>query len=63
MITSLVFVDGKEVGRIEPLSYEFVIETILMSGVKVIISFPRRRAALFEMVHVAFSDNTPSIEI
>ena len=61
-MSSVVFVDGKEVGRIEPLSYDYIIETILSSGVKVIISFPQRKV-LFGNIHVFFSDNTPSLEL
>ena len=63
MSRSVVYVDGNEVGKIEPLSYEYVIETKLLSGVKVIISFPRRRSLLIDYVHVSFSDNTPSLEL
>ena len=62
MTKSIVFVDGDEIDRIEPFSYEYVIETVLLSGVKVIISFPQRRAA-FSSIHVYFSDNTPSIKL
>ena len=62
MLDCMVFVDGREVGRIEPFSYEHVIETVLPDKTKVVISFPQGKN-LWTLVHISFSDNTPSIDI
>ena len=62
MLDCIVFVDGREAGRIEPFSYEHVIETVLPDKTKVIISFPQGKN-LWTLVHISFSDNTPSIDI
>jgi len=63
MLRSAVYVDGSEVGAIEPISFEHVIETRLKSGVKVVFSFPTRKSLLFSYIYVSFSDNTSSFEI
>jgi hypothetical protein len=61
-LSTIVYLDGYEIGRIAPLSFEYVIEARLASGVKVTLSFPSRRG-LLAFAHISFSDNTPSIEL
>lgn len=62
MLECMAFVDGCEVGRIEPFSYKHVIETVLHDKTKVIISFPQGKN-LWTLAHISFSDNSPSIEV
>ena len=56
MSHNIVYVDGKEVGKLGPFTYDHVIETKLPTGEKVIVSFSRYHA------RISYSDDTPSVE-
>ena len=62
-LKTIVYLDGTEVGRIEPFSYEYVIETKLLNDVKATISFPQSGGILSGFAHISFSDNTSSIQL
>lgn len=60
MLHSIVYVDGREMGRIEPFMPSNVVEVRLANQVKVTISFSR---TIWYMAHVSFSDDTASREV
>lgn len=60
MWRNLVYVDGKEQGRLEPFAHSNVVEVWLPNRIRVTVSFSR---AIWYMAHVSFSDDTASREI
>lgn len=62
MVSCAVFVDGEQEGEILPFSYDHVVEFVLPSRVKVIVNFPHGKV-LWTLAHIAFSDNTQSIDL
>ena len=60
MLHNIVYVDGKEQGRIGPIMLTNVVEVWLPDGTRATVSFSR---TWLYMAHVSFSDHTTSVEI
>ena len=60
MLHNVVYVDGKEMGRIGPFMHTNVVEVWLQNRVKVTVCFSR---SISYMAHVSFSDDTASREV
>ena len=57
---NIVYVDGKEEGRMGPFTHSNVVEVWLPNRVRVTVSFSR---TAWYMAHVSFSDDTASREV
>ncbi len=57
---SIVYVNGKEQGRIGPFTYTHVVEVWLPDKTRATVSFSR---TIWYLAHISFSDQTTSIQL